>query len=99
MTNKKTVRELWQEYKALLEEKGLTKLTSLCTSISANSTKAEIQNGIDCLKCSDETLDDYLTVIKLALPNIYETIKNNGDFKIHYFNRFYVYNTARMYIE
>ena len=95
MTNKKTARELWQEYNSLLEEKGMFRLNGITT----NSTKSEIQNGIDCLKCSDETLDDYLTVIKLALPNIYETIKNNGDFKIHYFNRFYVYNTARMYIE
>lgn len=99
MTNKKTARELWQEYKALLAEKGITKLTSLYTSISASSTKAEIQNGIDCLKCSDETLNDYLTVIKLALPNIYETIKNNGDFKTHSFNRLFVYNTARQYIK
>lgn len=99
MTNKKTARELWEEYKVLLEEKGLAKLTSLYTSISANSTKSEIQNGIDCLKCSDETLNDYLTVIKLVLPNTYETIKNNGDFKTHSFNRLYVYNTARMYIK
>lgn len=94
MTNKKTARELWQEYKTLLEEKGLCKLDGITT----NSTKSEIQNGIDCLKCSDETLNDYLTVIKLALPNTYEAIKNNGDFKTHSFNRLYVYNTARMYI-
>lgn len=95
MTNKKTARELWQEYTALLKEKGLYKLDGITTS----STKSEIQNGIGCLRCSDETLNDYLTVIKLAVPNIYETIKNNGDFKLHSFNRLYVYNTARQYIK
>lgn len=92
---KKTARELWQDYKMLLDKKGIFKLDG----INTGSTKATIQNAIDCLKCSDETLDDYLTVVKLTLPNTYQTIVNVGNWKLHPFNRLYVYNTAKMYIK
>jgi predicted DNA-binding protein (UPF0278 family) len=61
-----------------------------------NSRKDEIQNAIDCLECPDETLDEYMTVIKLKYPNTYRAIANNGDYKIHSYNRLHVYNTARL---
>ena len=64
--------------------------------INYNCNKGEIQNAIDCLNCSDEMLDKYLTVVTLKYPNTGRTIANNGDFKHHSHNRLYVYNTARM---
>ena len=88
---KMTSREMYQEYKRLLEEKGMYKLDGIDT----NSNKSMLQNGIDCLNCTDEMLNDYLIVLKLAYPNTYNKIANNGDFKKHSFNRLYVFNTAR----
>lgn len=64
--------------------------------VNANSNKATLQNAINCLECDDETLNDYLVVLKLKYPSTAETISKNGDFKRHAFNRLYVYNTARM---
>ena len=64
---KMTAREMYQEYKRLLEEKGMYKLDGIDT----NSNKPMLQNGIDCLNCTDEMLNDYLVVLKLAYPNTY----------------------------
>lgn len=86
-----TAREMYKEYQRLLDEKGMFKLDG----IHSGSTKSQLQNGIDCLNCTDEMLDDCLIVIKLAYPATYNTIKNNGNFKTHPFNRLYVYNTAK----
>lgn len=85
-----TARELWQEYQELLEEKQLQRLDG----INTRSTKAEIQNGIDCLRCSDEELTKRLESMKDEFPAISEAIKNNGDFKRHPFNRLFVFNFA-----
>lgn len=63
--------------------------------INQNSNKASIQNAINCLCCSDEMLEKYLTVVTLKYENIGKRIAENGDFKKHTFNRLYVYNTAR----
>lgn len=89
-----TSREMWQEYKRLLNEKGITHLDGITT----NTNKKGLQNAIDCLNCSDETLNDYLIVVKLLLPNTYEKI-SKSNFKLNPFNRLYVYNTARLYLE
>jgi hypothetical protein len=62
--------------------------------IHENSTKEKIQNGIDCLNCPDDVLDDYLTVIKVKYPSIYRQIIMARDFKHHSHNRLYVYNTV-----
>jgi hypothetical protein len=86
-----TKSELMKEYNRLSEEKGVH-----LDGINCNCNKSQIENAIECLKCSDETLDEYLTVIKLKYPNTYNTIKNNGNYKHHSYNRLYVFNTARM---
>ena len=65
--------------------------------INANCSKSEIQNAIDCMRCSDETMSDYLTVVKLKYPNIYRTVTQSNYLK-HPFNRLFVYNTARQVI-
>lgn len=64
-------------------------------NININCRKDTIQNAIDCLECSDSILEKYLVVISLKYENTGETIANNGDFKIHPYNRLYVFNTAR----
>ena len=85
-----TKTELIKEYERLSTEKKVH-----IQGINYNSNKSELENAIHCLLCDDETLDDYLTVIKLVYPNTYNVIKNNGDYKTHPHNRLYVYNTAR----
>lgn len=83
--------ELLKELKRLLEEKGIYNLDG----INESSRKSEIQNAIDCLNCNDEQMADYLTVIKLKYPNIYNTVTRNN-YLVHKYNRLYVYNTARL---
>jgi hypothetical protein len=86
-----TKKELLKEYHNLCSTKKV-----ILDGIYDNSNKDTIQNAIDCLKCPDETLDEYMTVIKLKYPNTHRTIANNGDFKRHSYNRLHVYNTARL---
>lgn len=85
-------RERYQEYLRLLNEKGLSKLDG----INAGSNKRTLQNGIDCLNCTDEQMDKYLEVIKNEYPATYETIKGCKNYKTNSFNRIWVYNNARM---
>lgn len=86
-----TKAELMKEFEALQEEKAVR-----IEGIYWNSKKSTIENAIECLKCPDELLDKYLTVVTLKYPNSGRKIANNGDFKSHSFNRLYVFNTARM---
>ena len=88
-----TKRELMQELTAELEAKQINRLDE----INANCNKDAIQNAIDCLRCSDETMADYLTIVKLKYPGIYNTIIQSNYLK-HPFNRLFVYNTARQVI-
>lgn len=90
-----TKRELILEYEKLCNEK---MNGARLDGINCNSNKREIENAINCLNASDEDMQDYLTVIKLAYPNTYKTIANNGDWLKHRFNRLYVWNTARMIV-
>lgn len=82
--------ELMKEFDELEKEKGVR-----IEGIYWNSTKSEIENAIECLKCPDELLEKYLIVLSLKYANIGRKIAENGDFKRHSFNRLYVYNTAR----
>lgn len=84
--------ELFRRYETLLNDLGMHRIDG----INWNSRKRDIENAIDCLQCPDETLNDYITIIKLKYPNTYKTIVNNGNWKTHYFNRYYVFNTAKM---
>jgi hypothetical protein len=88
-----TKRDLMLEYNSLCD-----KMKMRIDGIYNNCNKDTIQNAIDCLKCDDKTLDDYMTVIKLKYPNTHRTISSNGDYKRHPFNRLYVYNTARLIV-
>lgn len=85
-----TKAELVKELEELEKEK--------CVHIDGiyyNSKKSAIENAIECLKCSDELLNKYLTVVSLKYPNSGRVIAENGDFKHHSYNRLYVFNTAR----
>ena len=88
-----TKHELLKKLGAELDAKKMHRLDD----INANCNKDELQNAIDCLRCSDETMSDYLTVVKLKYPNIYRTVTQSNYLK-HSFNRLWVYNTARQAI-
>lgn len=85
-----TKAELMKEFDELEREKGVR-----IDGIYWNSKKSTIENAIECLKCPDELLDKYLTLVSLKYENIGRAISQNGDFKHHSHNRLYVYNTAR----
>ena len=85
-----TKAELLKEFDKLQKEKEIR-----IEGIHCNSNKSTIENAIECLKCPDELLEKYLTVVSLKYENIGRTIAENGDFKRHSFNRLYVFNTAR----
>ena len=88
-----TKHELLKELGAELDAKKMHRLDE----INANCNKDTLQNAIDCLRCSDETMADYLTIVKLKYPGIYNTIMQSNYLK-HPFNRLFVYNTARQVI-
>lgn len=90
-----TKRELLKRYEELLESKKIRSLDGVWTG----SNKSTILNAIKCLECSDEEMEEYLTVIKLKYPNTYRTIVGNGDYKTHPHNRLYVFNTARIVLQ
>jgi hypothetical protein len=94
-----TKRELLTQLQAALTEKGMYAIDGGNGAIGANDNKHTIQNAIECLQTPDETMREYLTVIKLAYPNIHRTITENGrDWLTHRHNRMWVYNNARMII-
>ena len=85
-----TKSELLKEFDKLEKEKGVH-----IDGIYYNSKKSAIENAIECLKCPDEMLDNYLMVVSLKYPNSGRVIAENGDFKRHSHNRLYVFNLAR----
>ena len=87
-----TKNELFNQFKDLQQS---TKC--YIEGIYYNSTKAQIQNAIQCLKCTDTELDSYITKFSSIYPNMHNTIVNNGNWKLHSHNRLYVYNTVRLY--
>lgn len=92
-----TKKELYTEYETLCNS--VLGSGRLLDGINWNSNKATIQNGINCLRTTDTEMNDLLTVLKLAYPNTYRTIINNGDYLTHRFNRLYVFNTAQMILK
>lgn len=83
-------RELWQEYQKLLDGKSMKKIDG----INTGSAKKDIISGINCLNCSDETMNLYLDVVEDAYPGIAKVIRDNGNYLLHYHNRYYVYTIA-----
>ena len=59
-----TKAELLKEFDKLEKEKGVR-----IEGIYCNSKKSTIENAIECLKCPDELLNKYLTVVSLKYPN------------------------------
>ena len=90
-----TKAAMLEEMKNLLESKGMSKIDDGNGAVNYNSTKANIQSAIDCLTATDEEMNDYLVVFKLKYPNSYKRIVENGNWLTHYFNRYYVYSTAK----
>ena len=87
-----TKYELIKRYRELLDEKKINNLDG----ISKNSSKSELLNAIACLECSDEELDKCAEYIGNTYPAMYKTIMSNGNFKFHFYNRLFVFNTARI---
>nr|DAM18626.1 MAG TPA: hypothetical protein [Bacteriophage sp.]DAN64169.1 MAG TPA: hypothetical protein [Bacteriophage sp.] len=85
-----TKGELIQELERLEAEKGVR-----IEGVYRSSDKFTIENAIECLKCPDELLDRYLTVIQLKYENTGRIIAKDGDFKHHSRNRRWVFNMAR----
>lgn len=86
-----TKAELMKEFDELQAMKNVH-IDGICW----NSKKSTIENAIACLKCPDELLDKYLTVVSLKYEHTGRMISENGDFKHHCHNRLYVFNTARI---
>jgi 4-diphosphocytidyl-2C-methyl-D-erythritol kinase len=84
-------RELLKKLEISLQSKGIYSIDEIGT----NSNKSEIENAINCLNCTDETMNDYLAVIKLKYPNIYNTVTQTN-YLTHRYNRLWIYNTARL---
>lgn len=84
--------ELFKEYQNLLEQKGMRKIDD----INFNCNKSTIEFAINCLKCSDEQLDEYLIIVKEKYPNAYKVIadgnSNGCDYKYHSYRRWFVYH-------
>ena len=59
-----TKAELLKEFDKLEKEKGVH-----IDGIYYNSKKSAIENAIECLKCPDELLNKYLTVVSLKYEN------------------------------
>lgn len=64
-----TKAELLKEFDKLQKEKEMR-----IEGIHCNSNKRTIENAIECLKCPDELLEKYLTVVSLKYENIGRTI-------------------------
>ena len=62
-----------------------------------NTKKELIQSAIDCLKATNEQMNEYLTVFKLKYPNTYKNLSEH--WLTHSFQRYYVYSTAKSIIE
>ena len=91
-------KELLKKLDECLKKKGMKAIETFSGKIGISDNKATIEDTIECLEASDAEMMDYLTVIKLAYPNIYNAIINAGDFLTHSHNRYYVYGMARMII-
>lgn len=94
-----TKNELLNRLEELLNEKGMYKIETASRRVDSKCNKATIESAIKCLEATDEEMNDYLTVIKLAYPNTHKTIVNNGNWLTHSHNRFYVYTIAKMVLK
>lgn len=91
-----TKNELLRKMQELLDSKGMTKIDNGGGKINANNSKCDIEGAIKCLEAMDDEMRGYLAIFKEIYPNTYNVIVNNGNWLTHSFNRYYVYNTARM---
>ena len=87
-----TKKQLYTLYSELASAKKIN-----IDGISYSSNKAALENAIECLKASDELLEEYLIIVKHKFNNIYKTITSNEtNFKNHSHNRLYIFNTAKL---
>lgn len=87
-----TIRELWNIYRGELDRVGMRKIDG----INSNATKRDLENAIACLRASDAEMEIYLKAVSVEYPGLYCTVTTNGDYKKHFFNRYFVFNTGRM---
>lgn len=91
-----TKKDLMKRLEELLAEKEMHKIGHpLGGAFGWNSNKATLEDAVKCLEATDEEMNDYLIVIKLKYPNIYNVVVNNGNWLTHSYNRYYVYSTAK----
>lgn len=85
-----TKTELYREFSERLESKRMHSMDG----IGKNSRKAELENAIACLECSDEILREYFIIVKHKYPAVHKAIEKVG-YMEHQHNRLWVYDTAR----
>lgn len=86
-----TKRELLTKLEGLLNEKGMSRIDG----VTANSTKATIQEAIDCLEASDAELENRLELVRSEWANIASTVEKNGNWLTHSHNRLFIYSSAK----
>lgn len=89
--------EMLKELQTLLDIHGMAKIDNGNGKVNENTTKPMIQSAIDCLKATNEQMNEYLTVFKLKYPNTYKNLSEH--WLTHSFQRYYVFSTAKSIIE
>ena len=94
-----TKQELLEKIDVLLAKKGMEKILTFDGKVDMHCTKAEIEDAIRCLECSDEEMYHRLAIVKKELPNTYRIITDNVGWLTNSFSRYYVFSTARNFME
>ena len=93
----KTLSFLVDEQPVIIVVSGMSKIDNGNGKVNENTKKELIQSAIDCLKATNEQMNEYLTVFKLKYPNTYKNLSEH--WLTHSFQRYYVYSTAKSIIE
>lgn len=83
--------ELFEIYNKALQVKKM----NFIDGVNASSKKSTLQQAIDCLECSDETITNWLEEISKEFPNVGSKIKDT-EYLTHSFNRMFIYTTAKL---
>ena len=83
-------KELIKRYETLCERKKI-----YIASINLESDKSTLKNAIDCLECSDESLEEYFEEFGKIYRGSWLEMCKRGDFKTHSNDRFDVYMSIK----
>jgi len=87
-----TKRELFKEYQALLDTRGLYRITG----IDSNTNKSTLISAIKMLKLEDSEITRMLHALTAVLPNVVNTILN-VDYINSGWHRQYIYDTYNLF--